>query len=618
MSTAQSSDRSATIPSRPEAPIQRRLPGLDGLRAIAVIVVIAFHFVPAAAPGGYLGVDVFFVISGFLITTLLLRERSRTGRVSVPRFWLRRARRLLPALAVVVLTCGAAAAVIGGDVLVHLGSQVLGAATFSSNWLYIVQGTSYFATTSPELFRNLWSLAVEEQFYLLWPGLLILLLFVRWRWLRVVIVSLLAVSSAVAMALLFTPPGDATRVYYGTDTHSFGLALGAAVAIAIEGRMPARWLSRTLALIGAVAAGALVALALAMAPDDPFVTRGGLALVAALTALAIAGAISPGSWLGRGLDVAPLRWVGERSYGLYLWHWPVLVLFVAGLPVDAPWWVAPSAALAVTVAASWASYRWLELPVRRLGFRGAVASIAGRGRRVVVGAVAVAVVGALVLTGAGVARDPGKSTAQLAIEQGQAAIDAAATARALHAGPGRPTPLPSGEQIYAIGDSVMLAASPWLQERFPGIVIDAQVSRSMWTAPDLVQAVVSSGALRPILVIGLATNGDVDPADLQSVVDIVGPSTLVVFVNGQAPRDWIPIGNATLADFSRRERSVELANWHDAIAPSIDELASDQVHPGGPLTGGIYVGSICDALQRLAELPPLLDDSDYLHVNRPA
>ena len=235
MSTAQSSDRSATIPSRPEAAVQRRLPGLDGLRAIAVIVVIAFHFVPAAAPGGYLGVDVFFVISGFLITTLLLRERSRTGRVSVPRFWLRRARRLLPALAVVVLTCGAAAAVIGGDVLVHLGSQVLGAATFSSNWLYIVQGTSYFATTSPELFRNLWSLAVEEQFYLLWPGLLILLLFVRWRWLRVVIVSLLAVSSAVAMALLFTPPGDATRVYYGTDTHSFGLALGAAVAIAIEG-----------------------------------------------------------------------------------------------------------------------------------------------------------------------------------------------------------------------------------------------------------------------------------------------------------------------------------------------------------------------------------------------
>lgn len=617
MSTAPTPPRAAAITHTPGAAPQRRLAGLDGLRAIAVLAVIAFHFLPAAAPGGFLGVDVFFVISGFLITTLLLRERARTGRLSVPRFWLRRARRLLPALAVVVVVCGAAAALIGGDVLVHLGSQVLGAATFSSNWLYIAQGASYFDSTSPELFRNLWSLAVEEQFYLVWPALMLLLLLVRWRWLRVAVVALLAVSSALAMALLFTPPGDATRVYYGTDTHSFGLALGAAVALAIEARMPARWLARVLALLGALAAGTLVALALAMPADDPFVTHGGLALVAALTALAIVGAITPGSWLGRGLDVAPLRWVGERSYGLYLWHWPVIVLLVAALPQEAPWWVPPAAALVVTVGASWASYRWLELPVRELGFRGAAASVTGVGKRVVAGAVVLAVAVAVVLTGAGIANDPGKSEAQLAIEQGEAAIAAAATARAMHTGPRRPQPLPSGEQIYAIGDSVMLAASPWLQERFPGITIDAEVSRSMWTAPDLVRSLVASGSLRPILLIGLATNGDVDTADLQSVVDIVGDSTLVVFINGQAPRDWIPIGNATLADFARRERSVELANWHDAIAPQIDELASDQVHPGGPLTSGIYVGAICDALQRLAELPPLLDDSDYRHINRP-
>ncbi|MFM9876908.1 MAG: acyltransferase family protein [Rhodoglobus sp.] len=598
--------------------VQRRLAGLDGLRAIAVLAVIVYHFVPVAAPGGYLGVDVFFVISGFLITSLLLGERARTGGVAVSRFWLRRARRLLPALTLVVLVCGAAAALIGGDVLVHLGSQVLGAATFSSNWLSIAQGVSYFDGTSPELFRNLWSLAVEEQFYLVWPVLFLLLLRVRWRWLRVAIVALLAVSSAVAMAALFTPPGDATRVYFGTDTHSFGLALGAALALAIEGRMPARWLSRTLALLGAIAAGALVALALAMPADDPFVTRGGLAIVAALTALAIAGAVTPGSWLGRGLDVPPLRWIGERSYGLYLWHWPVLVLLLAIVPLDQPWWVVPTAALAVTVAASWASYRWLELPVRERGFAGAVASVRGIGGQLVAGTVAIAAVGALVLTGAGVTRDQGKSEAQVAIEQGQAAIAKAATARALNPGPRRPTPLPSGEQIYALGDSVMLAASPWLQERFPGITIDAAVSRSMFAAPDLVRSIVDSGALRPILLIGLATNGDIELSDLQAIVDIAGPSTLVVFINGQAPRDWIPIGNATLADFSRRERSVELANWHDAIAPSLDELASDQVHPGGPLTSGIYVGAICDALQRLAELPPLLDDRDYLHVNRPA
>ena len=178
--------------------VQRRLAGLDGLRAIAVLAVIVYHFVPVAAPGGYLGVDVFFVISGFLITSLLLRERARTGGVAVSRFWLRRARRLLPALTLVVLVSGAAAALIGGDVLVHLGSQVLGAATFSSNWLYIAQGSSYFDGTSPDLFRNLWSLAVEEQFYLVWPGLLLLVLLLRASWARVAVVSLLAAVSAVA------------------------------------------------------------------------------------------------------------------------------------------------------------------------------------------------------------------------------------------------------------------------------------------------------------------------------------------------------------------------------------------------------------------------------------
>jgi hypothetical protein len=163
----------------------------------------------------------------------------------------------------------------------------------------------------------------------------------------------------------------------------------------------------------------------------------------------------------------------------------------------------------------------------------------------------------------------------------------------------------------------MLAAAPWLQERLPGIAIDAQVSRSMWTAPDLVRAAVDAGAMRPILLLGLATNGGVDPVDLQAVLDIVGPDRLVVVVNGQAPRDWIPIGNQTLADFARLERTVELANWHAAIAPQVFELASDQVHPGGPISGGIYVDAVCDALQRLAELPPVLDANDYLVLNRP-
>src|SRR3954454_20985171 len=190
---------SAAWRGAPELAAPSRVAGLDGVRAIAVTLVILFHLSPGTTIGGYLGVDVFFVVSGFLITTLLLRERAETGRIRLGAFWSRRARRLLPALFVLVLVCCSAAWAIGGDLLVGLGLQVLGAATFSSNWLLLAAGSSYFGDSVPELFRNLWSLAVEEQFYLVWPLLLVLVLVRMPRPLRLVLVGLLATASAVAM-----------------------------------------------------------------------------------------------------------------------------------------------------------------------------------------------------------------------------------------------------------------------------------------------------------------------------------------------------------------------------------------------------------------------------------
>ncbi len=622
MSNPTSHSRTAATPGIPESPSRVRLAGLDGLRAIAVIAVIVYHFVPSAAVGGYVGVDVFFVISGFLITGLLLREHEATGRINLRAFWARRARRLLPALAIVVTVCGAFALVVGGDVLVGLGQQVLGAATFSSNWLYVSTGANYFDGTAPELFRNLWSLAVEEQFYLVWPGVFLLVLLLPRRWARVSMIAALAAASAIAMALLAPASGDATRVYYGTDTHAFGLAIGAALALVLARRFteqaPAassgRWMTHLWSLAGAISVGLIVVIAVTMPAEDPVVTRGGLVAVALLTAVAITGATRAGSWLGEGLDIPPLRWVGERSYGLYLWHWPVLVLLTAALAPDVAWWVAPSIALVITTAAATLSYRYVETPIRRQGFRGFAVSPG----RLLIGGSAIALAAALTITATTL--DPGESSAQRAIAEGQAAV-AAAAARAAEArtepsSAEAPAPLLTGEQVYAIGDSVMLAAAPWLQEKFPGIVIDAEVSRSMFVAPSLVQAAVDSGTMRPILVLGLATNGDVDREDLDEVLDIIGPDRLLVVVNGQAPRDWIPIGNKVVEDFARAERDVELANWHAAIAPRIDELASDEVHPGGPISGGIYVGAVSDALQRLSELPPRVDDSNVQSLNR--
>ena len=607
-----------------------RLRGLDGLRAIAVTTVIAFHFVPGLLPGGYIGVDVFFVISGFLITTLLLRERAETGRIILRAFWLRRARRLLPALALVVLASSTAALVIGGDVLVRIGTQVLGAATFSYNWIGIASNASYFDDTTPELFRNLWSLAVEEQFYLVWPVAILLLVLVRRRGIQLAIVATLALGSIAAMVALLSAGAPPTRLYYGTDTHSFGLAIGAGLALLMINNSPRHleWRRGTpllLSVFGALATASLLFVSWWLAEDSELVFRGGLVLVAVLTALAIAGAVVPGSFLGRALDVLPLRVIGERSYGLYLWHWPVFVLATAALP-EANTWVIASIALVVTVTAATLSYRFVELPIRRLGFRGALRGAlrapgaawrSGAPRFIGATLASVAIAGLIAATSVAIVTAPSVGLAQERIEAGQAAIEQQPLLVAPEADAG-PIALPGGDQIYAIGDSVMLAAADEVLVAFPGIAIDAAVSRGMGDAPAIVQELIDADQLRPILLLGLGTNGPVDEQSLDAVEALVGARTEIVLINAQAPRGWIPGVNELLARYAQEHRNVELANWYAAIQPRLDVLARDKIHAGGPIGGNIYADAIRNAIQRLAELPPLLSNNDYGLTPRPA
>jgi peptidoglycan/LPS O-acetylase OafA/YrhL len=614
-------------PTSTTRPARFRVPGLDGLRALAVTTVVVFHLFPETLVGGYLGVDVFFVVSGFLITTLLLRERAATGRISLRGFWVRRARRLLPALALVLLAGCATAFFLGGDVLVGLGTQVVGAVTFSSNWLFIAAGSSYFDETVPELFRNLWSLAVEEQFYLLWPLLVVLVVVRIPRIARLLGLGAVAAASAGWMALAYSPVGP-TRVYYGTDTHAFGLALGAFLAVLLLDRgilgsematRRARW---GLALAGGFAIAALVALAVVLQGDLEVTYRGGLVLVAGLTAVVIAALLVPGSPVARALDLAPIRWVGARSYGIYLWHWPVFVLLGSALPTwprEGPAaWLLGAIAVAITMVAATASYRFVEQPLRRHGFRATVRAMidaAPWSRRALGAALGMALVA--VLGGMSVlalAADPGRGEAQAYIEAGQDAIDAASP-------PPEATTVveddvTTGEEILAIGDSVVLAAAPALQSAYPGILIDAEVSRSMRVAPALVQAHADAGTLRPVVVLALGTNGPIEPAALEEVRRILGPSRELVVVNAQAPRGWIPGVNAELSRFALVYRNVELANWHDAIQPFLHEMARDQVH-FGPIGAGIFASAVSEAVVRLEALPPLRDASTSLSVPTP-
>lgn len=628
-STATALDVSGTVLPADTQP--RRLAGLDGLRALAVIGVLLYHFFPDALPGGFIGVDVFFVISGFLITGLLLTERRRTGRISLPRFWQRRLRRLIPPLVPLLLFCSSAAWLLGGDVLVGIGRQLLGAFTFSYNWVSIAGGGNYFSADQPELFRNLWSLAVEEQFYLVWPLVLVALLLIPQARLRLGLVALFATASAVGMAVLFQPGVDPTRVYFGSDTHSFGLAIGAALALMLQ--RPAAEnaeLPRLRPWFGLGALIALVGLALWMPSDGTFTYRGGLVLVGLLTAVALWAGVRPGRF-GALLDNAPMRYLGTRSYAIYLWHWPILILLQLSWPAygtpNAPERVIPIAVLAgaLSLLAAAGSYRWIEQPVRRLGFRGAIRHLDARRRvsrvdRQVVVASLICAVLLGVGTASAVLTAPAITSAQAVIERGEAAMKAAAEAAAAAPAP-RTTPAvpqrqvtipllpveavaePSGERMTAVGDSVMLASAPELQEAFPGIAIDAAVSRGMQAAPDIIDVLKQTDQLRPIVVLGLGTNGPIDSSDLERIRTAIGPDRQLILVNAFAERDWTPGVNQTLADFSARSPRFQLADWSNAIAPHTDVLAEDNIHPG-PTGGRIYAECVGAALQRLADLPP--------------
>jgi peptidoglycan/LPS O-acetylase OafA/YrhL len=359
-------------------PVQRSrryMPGLDGLRAIAVLGVIAFHLEWDWAQGGLLGVGVFFTLSGYLITDILLNQVRRGGIELVP-FWLARARRLLPALFVMLVLVTAWVTVIGPHQPGDFRTAVLSAAGYVNNWWLILHDVSYFARfEAPGPLNHLWSLSIEEQFYIVWPFLLMLgtRLFVEAKGAsalrpRLAVLTLaFAFVSAILMAVLYHPSLDPSRVYYGTDTRAQELLFGAALAMVWPSRQlrsRIRPRARLTVELAGVAGLATIALMLWQTSEfDPFLYRGGFALLAIGTALAVASLTHPASRLGPIVGCLPMRWIGERSYGIYLWHFPVIVLTSPSGPHEADL-LRSLYQLALIFAIAELSWRYVENPIR--------------------------------------------------------------------------------------------------------------------------------------------------------------------------------------------------------------------------------------------------------------
>lgn len=580
----------------------RRVPGLDGFRGVAVLSVLGYHFWHSALPGGFLGVDIFFVLSGFLITSLLLRERFRSSRIRFGQFWLRRARRILPAAVVTLVVGAAVAGCVGGDVNVQLGRQVAAGLLFASNWSQIAHASSYFAQGELPIFAHFWSLSVEEQFYLVWPLIVAAVLGFSGSsrgnaravgWLSVV----LAAVSAVWMGWLFEPAADATRVYYGTDTHAFGLLLGAAIAaasVSLDGGARVTWgfdrrifgSPAVLSVASVVAVGALLVFFVVMPDQGVWTYRGGLVAASVCAAVVIVALVRGAGPVVRVFEWGWLRHVGLISFSLYLWHVPVHALVatwfynhgVAGHEVQVG-----LVALAVSLCAAEVSYRVVEVPIRRAGYRRWVADVwAGRVSRVAVPAVA-----AVSVVGAGVAVAQSAPVSQLEQDLGQiAALSEQTTVQAQPTPVPTPTPTPVpvdmasiGPEISAFGDSVMLASAPALQQKFPGIVVDAAVSRQWVQGAQLVRQAKQMGTLRRFVVLGFGTNGPAPRGLVEDLAREIGPEHSVILVAPFGSRGWMGLSQDQLRAAAQQFPNVFIADWCGFAMAHPEALYQDGIHP---------------------------------------
>lgn len=618
----------------------RQLPGLDGLRGVAVIAVIVFHLYPGLLPGGYLGVDIFFVISGYLITALLLSEWAATSTVSLRAFWTRRARRLLPALAVLLFAVTVLAACFARDSLAQLQGDLPAALFYVLNWRLVFQHQSYMAAFGrPPLLQHLWSLSVEEQFYLMWP---LALLFLRRRLSSARVAAAAAAGaglSALLMAVLYSG-GDPSGVYFSSVTHAEGLLIGCALAAAVPPWRMAASVSpsarRLLERSGAAAMGAVVVGLIVLGFRSPVTYRGGMVAVDVATAVVVATVAHPASRLGRALHQQPLRWAGLRSYSLYLWHWPIFQMTRPGVDIPGPTWAVLLLRLSLTAAAAEASYRFVEQPWRRgeAPFRLRVL-LASASRR---SAVAVAAI-PLVALSAILATAPGPQEPAILAEGSTPAArqSLVAASPVTHQPPGPSIPLapspwlrtgplgtdptttttppttvaappttvaapatvpPAAEPVLALGDSVLLAASPALAALLgPQITIDAQVGRQVTAGLQRLAAYRASGALARYrtVMIDLGTNGAFRPQDFAQLVRLVAGVPHVVVYDVHANRPWAATSNSTIqAGVAAHPGQMVLADWN-AAAAAPDLLYPDGVHPNAA-GGQVYTRLLSSAL----------------------
>lgn len=579
--------------------------GIDGLRTLAVLGVIIYHLLPNFLQGGYLGVPLFLLISGYFITYQFSQRLLHGKQVSIGHFYYKRFRRLYPVLLAMLLLTTAYITLFARELLHNIRATLLTNVLWVYNWWEIRHGQSYFdqfGGASP--FTHLWTLGVEAQFYLLWPLILIGLfkLIKNRRTIRWVVFGLV-VASAVEMALLYQP-ANINRIYYGTDTRAFSLFLGSWLGLVWPlnrlNPTPADYLHRSLNVVGIAALAVTCIGFITLNGQAAFTYRGGMFFYSLVGMLLLATILHPGSSMNKWLSNGFFRWVGERSYGIYVYQYPVMVFYERVVNIGSHPLVNALVELAIIGAVSECSYRFLERSLANYRFSRFFSDLkrlpqqgyltwgkTGLATLVVL----IALVGICLPDHA-----PSKTAVQQRIEKShrQAAKHNQAIAKgkkvasadtgkiqAQYSLTARETRQAQKLKVTAIGDSVMADAASSIQKLMPNAYVDAKVGRQGSATPAVIKQLKADGNLNKIVVLNLGTNGTMSQQTIDQILAAIGPHRQVYWLTAHVPtKPWQQTVNNEIAATAKEHSNVHLVDWYTVSEQHSNWFAADNVHMG--------------------------------------
>jgi peptidoglycan/LPS O-acetylase OafA/YrhL len=577
----------------------QHIPAIDGLRAVAVTAVIFYHLGFQWIPGGFLGVDLFFVISGYVITRLLLDSIERSGGLDLRGFYKARARRLLPPLLFMIVVTAFYISIWAQDSVKRFLTDTPFSLSGSMNWWLVFKEQDYFeAIGRPPLLQHTWSLAVESQFYLVWPVLLLLILKRFGK--KVIPIAALAIALFSGTALFLVSlqldaSSSVSHVYFGTDTHSIGLFLGAALAVSW---IPQNFKSEVskkaqnfIDFIGVFGLVGILGSFLLINESSPTAYKIAFPLAAIFGAAIITSIVHPASRFAPILQNRVLLWIGERSYAIYLWHWVVFQITRPRVDIDGQDWALIALRILVVLALADISLKLVELPIRSgkveywfKGMKYRTSSVRKRQKIAVISSISVVLVSLSALSSVAV------------VSSDRAALK---FQESLQSKPEIIPPVSEGvdrsEMIWLTGDSVILGIRTALSEIRPLLVVNARVGRA---APELLQQMSRDleKAAGSTVVMDLGNNDLLTEETVRAIFELVKESPRIVVVNTAVPRPYRNANNSLIAEIAAQYANVKVVDWNAISEGHPEYFAPDGVHLV-PTGVSAYVIAIDEALK---------------------